>query len=105
VNLAGGIDNLRCDLVGFHDSDFLAQSRGARRERQKKIFMIVILARNILDFYHENLTGPNGFRFLCALCIANSKNSSFLAKFSLSALSAPLRDSLVVGNLVAALPR
>ena len=29
--------NVRCDLVGFHDSDFLAQSRGARRERPTKI--------------------------------------------------------------------
>jgi len=37
VNLVGGIHNLRCDLVGFHDPDFLAQSRGARRERQAKI--------------------------------------------------------------------
>jgi len=27
VNLVGGIHNLRCDFVGFHDSDFLAQSR------------------------------------------------------------------------------
>jgi hypothetical protein len=37
VNLVGGDHNLSCDLVGCHDSDFLAQSRGGRRERQRKI--------------------------------------------------------------------
>jgi len=37
VNLEGCIHNLSCDLVGFHEPDFLAQSRGGRRERQMKI--------------------------------------------------------------------
>jgi hypothetical protein len=37
VNLVEGIHHMRCDLVALHDSDFLAQSRGARRERQTTI--------------------------------------------------------------------
>ena len=37
VNLEGGIHNLGCDLVRFHDPDLFAQSRRARRERQLKI--------------------------------------------------------------------
>jgi hypothetical protein len=36
ANLVGRIDNLGCDVIGFHDPDFLAQSRGGRRERQNK---------------------------------------------------------------------
>jgi hypothetical protein len=37
MDLVSGIKNLCCDLVEFHNPDFLAQSRGVRRERQTKI--------------------------------------------------------------------
>jgi hypothetical protein len=38
VNLAGGIHRMPCDWVGFHEGEFRAQSRRARRETQTKMY-------------------------------------------------------------------
>jgi hypothetical protein len=50
VNLAGRIHHLGCGVIGFHEPDFLAQSRGGRRERQNKNLTNKNLRDNVIRF-------------------------------------------------------